>query len=88
MKIKSVLMYSLLVLLNSSQSGYSQVTIPSQENIPASSKSFSSSILGKNVFVFDSGMNMKEIQILLAIKVNSAKTVMPYCSSRENIILM
>jgi len=65
MKIKFVFLNLFFALIISIQFSYSQVTIPSHEKMPASSNSFCNSILGKNVFVFEPGMDMKEIQVLI-----------------------
>src|SRR5512133_1478934 len=46
-------------------SGYSQTANSAQEKLPAYAEKYQKSSLGENVFVFDQGMDMHEIQILI-----------------------
>jgi len=48
------------------QFSYAQTSNPSRENLlPAYAEKYNKSPLGENVFVFDHGMEMKEIQVLI-----------------------
>jgi len=65
MKIKCVLSGLMLLLLPGKQFCFSQSFNSSQEILPAYSEKYNKSSLGENVFVFEPGMDMKEIQSLI-----------------------
>jgi hypothetical protein len=64
MKIRQLLVLFLILAFTVIQSGYSQTS-----NLSAGKtidfKKYNSSLFGENVFVFDAGMDMKEIQVVI-----------------------
>jgi hypothetical protein len=66
MKTKSVLLKLTFLMFLGIQFGYAQTTNTAKDNLlPAFAEKYNKSPLGSNVFVFDPGMDMKEIQLLI-----------------------
>ena len=65
MKIKCLLSVLILIISNGIHTGFSQVPGASGKAMPDSFKKYNMPSLGENVFVFDSSMDMKEIQIVI-----------------------
>ena len=65
MKIKYLIPGVLLVLFSGTQLCFPQSTSSLREILPAYSEKYNKSSLGENVFVFEPGMDMKEIQNLI-----------------------
>jgi hypothetical protein len=62
MKIRSVLPVTVIMVFAVLQNSYSQTSVASAEQKIAAIEKFNRTSLGENVFVFDPGMDMKEIQ--------------------------
>jgi|WetSurMetagenome_2_1015567.scaffolds.fasta_scaffold29700_1 hypothetical protein len=65
MKMKVLLSVLLFILMQGVHICYSQNTKFSRETTPVNSEKFRHSTLGGNVFVFEAGMDMKEIQRII-----------------------
>jgi hypothetical protein len=65
MKINCVLLAMLFLLFPVTKSCYSQNLNSKTENLPVNAEKFRNSALGQNVFVFEPGMDMNDIQVLL-----------------------
>jgi len=66
MKTKCILLKLMFLMFLGIQFSYAQTSNPSRENLlPAYAEKYNKSPLGENVFVFDPGMDMKEIQVLI-----------------------
>jgi hypothetical protein len=65
MKTKDILLKLLFLSFLGIQFSYSQTLVSSPENLPEYAGKYNRSSLGENVFLFDPGMDMKEIQILI-----------------------
>jgi len=65
MKTNLLVTCIIVILLPGLQFCYSQSFSSSQENMPAIFEKYNKSLLGKNTFVFEPGMDMKEIQTLI-----------------------
>jgi hypothetical protein len=64
MKNKFILI-NLLILFWGIQIGFSQTTKPLPESIKAMAAKYNQTLLGKNTFVFDPAMDMREVQTLI-----------------------
>ncbi|MDP4272992.1 MAG: coagulation factor 5/8 type domain-containing protein [Bacteroidota bacterium] len=56
---------NLLLLLGGIQIGYSQTSNPLSESVKTIADKYNRTLLGKNVFVFDPAMDMKEVQAFI-----------------------
>jgi hypothetical protein len=65
MKIRYFLPAGIIVLSLIAQNGFSQNSDQSGIKLPAFAEKYNKSSLGENVFVFEPGMDMKEIQLLI-----------------------
>jgi hypothetical protein len=65
MRIKLPLTVLTLLLFQVTQNCFSQTTVSSGSRLPASFEKYNKSPLGENVFVFEPGMDMKEIQTVI-----------------------
>ena len=65
MRIKLPLTVLTLLLFQVTQNCFSQTTVSSGSRLPASFEKYNKSPLGENVFVFEPGMDMKEIQAVI-----------------------
>lgn len=77
MKTKSVLLLSLYLLFCGIRPCFSQISDPVQNDpLPVYAQKYNKSLLGKNVFVFDPGMDMKEVQALIdtVFKIQSGRS--------------
>jgi hypothetical protein len=77
MKTKSVFLKLMFLMFLGIQLSYAQTTNPSKDNLlPAYAEKYNKSALGENVFVFDQGMDMKEVQALIdtVFKIQSGRS--------------
>ena len=65
MRIRHFTPLMIALIANLTLNSFSQAIDPVNRLLPAFSEKYSKSILGKNVFVFEPGMDMKEVQSLI-----------------------
>ena len=65
MRIRHFTPLMIALIANLTLNSFSQAIDPVNRPLPAFSEKYSKSILGKNVFVFEPGMDMKEVQSLI-----------------------